>query len=113
MFIGVESTSPAQCIASALLLSQKGSDTQDMLTAMGQISTATLSAEGFPHPPVSYKTEKHRLDNFMSMIMCLRCKLSMIYTIIQKFEVGKILNKVSCSPRLNLFDINTVKSLIL
>ncbi|ROL48847.1 hypothetical protein DPX16_23200 [Anabarilius grahami] len=60
VFISVESTSPAQCIASALLLSQKGSDTQDMLTAMEQISTATLSAEGFPHPPVSYKTEKHR-----------------------------------------------------
>ncbi|KAK7146462.1 hypothetical protein R3I93_014037 [Phoxinus phoxinus] len=69
VFISVENTGSAQCIASALLLSQKGSDTQDMLTAVEQISTATLSSKGFPHPPVSYKTEKHKLDHFTSCTM--------------------------------------------
>ncbi len=62
VFISVES------IASALLSSENSSDTQDMLTALEQISTAARSSQAFPHPAVSYKTEKHRLDPFMSVI---------------------------------------------
>jgi len=54
VFISVENTGSPQCVASALLLSQKGSNTQDMLTAVEEISTATRSSKGVPHPPVSY-----------------------------------------------------------